>query len=80
MIVNANSIVQHEIQNKNENNKTCQCECKSYRKRRENYSWNPGACICENNNYLKSIADTAVTGSEKFIIIINNLTAKRQIL
>ena len=37
-------------------------------------------CICENNNYLKSIADTTVTGSEKFIIIIDNLTAKRQIL
>ena len=31
------------------NNKTCQCECKNYRKCKENYSFNPSTCICENS-------------------------------
>ena len=26
-----------------------QCECKNYSKRKENYSWNPSTCICENS-------------------------------
>ena len=52
MIVNANAIVQHVIQNKNWNNKTCICESKKYRKREKDYSWNPSICICENSKYL----------------------------
>ena len=30
------------------NNETCQCECKNYRKSKQDYSWNPSKCICEN--------------------------------
>ena len=43
------------------NNKTCTCECKNYRKWKKDYSSNPSKCICENGDYLKSIADTSVT-------------------
>ena len=42
------------------NNKTCQCECKNYHKCQKDYSCNPSTCICENDKYLKSIADTSV--------------------
>ena len=43
------------------NNKTCTCECKNYRKWKKDYSSNPSKCICQNGDYLKSIADTSVT-------------------
>ena len=36
--------------NQERNNKTCQCERKNYRKCKNDYSWNPGTCICENSN------------------------------
>ena len=42
-------------------NRTCQCECKNYRQCKEDYSWNPSICICENSKYLKSITDNSVT-------------------
>ena len=44
------------------NNKTYQCECKNYRKCKKDFSWNPSTCICDNSKYLKSIADSSVTG------------------
>ena len=50
------------------NNKTCQC--KNYCQYKENYSWNPSICICENNNYLKSIADTSVMESQLLCITL----------
>ena len=34
------------------NNKTCQYEYKNYGKCKEDYSWNPSTCICENSKYL----------------------------
>ena len=40
MIVNANAILQHVIQNKNWNNRTCKCESKKYHKHEKAYSWN----------------------------------------
>ena len=43
------------------NNKTCTCECKNYHKWKKDYSSNPSKYICENSDYLKSIADTSVT-------------------
>ena len=54
-----------------------QCECKNYRKRKEAYSWNPRTCICENSNYLKSIADTSVTDWDEIIIVMDNLSTKK---
>ena len=41
--------------NQKRNNKTCQCECKSYRQCKEDYSWNPSTCTCENSKYLKIV-------------------------
>ena len=34
--------------------------CKNYRTCKKDYGWNPSTCICENDKYLKSIADTSV--------------------
>ena len=44
------------------NNKTCQSECEKCEK---DYIWNPSTCICENSKYLKSVANTSVTGVMK---------------
>ena len=71
VIVNANSIVQHVIQIKKWNNKTCQCECKNYRECKKDYSWNPSASSCENSKYLKSIADTSVIESDEIITVMD---------
>ena len=58
-----------------QNNKTYQCTCKNYRMCKDNYSWNPSTCICENSKYLKHIAD--VTVIECNVTIINNLSTKK---
>ena len=63
--------------NKKWNKKTCQCECKNYCKFKKDYSWNGTTCICENNKYLKSIADTSVTECEEIIIIMDNISKKK---
>ena len=42
---------------------------------KDNYSWNPSTCICENSKYLKHIAD--VTAIECNVTIINNLSTKK---
>ena len=54
-----------------QNNKTCQCECKHYCKCKKAYSWNPSAYICDNSKYLKSIADTSATKSDKITIVMD---------
>ena len=59
------------------NNKTCQCECKNYRKCKENYSWNPITCICGNNKHFKIIADTTTSECDEIIIVMDNLSTKR---
>ena len=60
MIVNANSIVQHVSQIKNEIIKHVGKNNKGSRKYKKGYSWNPRTCICENSKYLKSIPDNSV--------------------
>ena len=72
MIVNANAIVQHLIQNKNWNNKTCKCENKKYHKHEKDYSWNPSICICENKKYLKGVVNTSMTKGDEIVIVLNN--------
>ena len=59
------------------NNKTCQCECKNYHKCEKDYSWNPSTFINENSKYLKSVADTSVTYCDEIVIVIDNLSAKK---
>ena len=58
------------------NNKTCQCACKSYRKCGKDYIWNPSACICENNKYLKSIDDTSVIACDDILWVMHIVLTK----
>ena len=58
MIVNANPKAQHVIQIKKRIIKYVSVNVKIIISEKKNYSWNPSTCICENNKYLKSIADT----------------------
>ena len=44
------------------------------------YNWNSNTCICENSQYLKSIADTTVKECNKIAIVMDTLTKERQIL
>ena len=44
----------------------------------KDYTWNPSTCICENSNYLKSIADPSVTVGDGIIIAIDNLSIKKR--
>ena len=62
--------------NQKRDNRLCKCECKNSRKCRKRYSWNPSACICENDKYLKSIADTSVIAYDEIISIINIVSTK----
>lgn len=38
-------------------NRTCQCVCENYRMCKNDYSWSPGTCTCENGKYVKSTVD-----------------------
>ena len=40
-------------------NKTRQCQIKNNRKCEKIFSWNPSICICENNKYLKIVAESS---------------------
>ena len=59
MIVN--SIVQLAIQIKNGIMKHISVS----KKCKKDYNWNPTICICENDNYLKKIADNSVIVCDK---------------
>ena len=37
----------------------------------KDYSLNPSAYICDNSKYIKRIADTSVTKSDKITIVID---------
>ena len=58
------------------NNKTCQCKCKNYRTSKKDYSWDPSTCICENNKYLKNIADTSVIACDEIISAMDMISTK----
>ena len=53
------------------NNKTCQCECKNCRTCKKDCSWYSSDCTCENNKYLKNIADISFIAYDKVISIID---------
>ena len=53
------------------NNETCQCEYKNYHTYKNDYSWNPSKCICENGKYLKSIADDSKIVCDVIICVID---------
>ena len=59
------------------NDKRCQYECKNYRKCKEDYSWNPSTCICDDSKCLKSIADTSLTKCDEIIIAMDILSTKK---
>ena len=55
-------------------------ECKNYCQCKNDYSWDLSVGICENDNYLRSIASTSVTECNEIIIILDLYQQKRQIL
>ena len=40
-------------------------------------SWNPSTCICENSEYLKSVADTSVTECDEIVIVMDSSSIKK---
>ena len=58
------------------NNNKCQCECKKYYKCKKDYSLKTNTGICENSNYLKSIADTSEIAFDKTISVMNIVSTK----
>ena len=60
------------------NNKTYQDECNNYHKGKKVYSWNPTTCMCDNSNYLKSIADSSVVACDEIISVMNTVSTKRK--
>ena len=77
MIVNANLIVQHVIQNKNLIRKQVNVNVNIILSTKTNYSWNPSSCTCEKSKYLKSIADTYVTYCDEIVIDKDNISIKK---
>ena len=53
----------------------CQGECKNYRTCKKYYSCKTSTCICENDKYLKSIADTSVITCDKIISVMDNVSS-----
>ena len=44
---------------------------------KEDYSWNPSTCICENNKYLQSIADTSGRTCDEIISVMNIVSTNK---
>ena len=57
VIVNANSIVQLDVQIKKWNIDKCQCDFKKYSMCIKDYSWNLSTYIDKNRRHLKHIVD-----------------------
>ena len=77
-IANANSIVQLEIQLKNGISKHANVNIKIIvHEKKNNYSWNPSTCICENSKYLKIIADTSVTEYDEIRFVMDIVPTKK---
>ena len=57
-------------------NETCQRECKNYHICKKEYNWNHSTCICENDKYLKSIADTSVVTCDEIISVMDIVSTK----
>ena len=75
MIVNTDSKVQRAIRVKNRIIKHVMWMSKlSWMQKR---SWSLSTCICENNKYLKSVANNSVTECDEVIIVMNNISTKR---
>ena len=65
----------------------CDCKCKlnsticnsnkKWNKCKKDYCWNPSTCICENNKYLKSIADTSVAECDEIVIVMDIVSTKK---
>ena len=55
--------------NSNQNGimKSANVSAKSYGMHKNNFNWNPSICICENERYSKSNADTSVLVCDEII-------------
>ena len=73
MFLNANSIVQHDIQMKNGIMINVQSKCKKYRTHKKDLSWNTSTCIYENRRYLKSIVDNSVIVCDEIINVTDSV-------
>ena len=62
--------------NQKENNKKCQCECKNYHTCKKDYGWDPGTCVCENSEHLKSIANSLVIAYDAITAVIDIVLTK----
>ena len=76
MIVSAGSVVQHIIQIKKWNSKTCQCVCKNDHNCKKDYSWNPSTGTFQNSKYLKKVADTSVITRDEIISVMDIVSIK----
>ena len=52
-------------------NVTSQCECKNYGTCKRDCSWSHSISICENDKYLKSIADTSVIVCDEIMSVMD---------
>ena len=75
-MVNANSIVEHAIEIKNEIIKHVNVNVKIIITVKK-ISWNLSTYICENSKYFKSVAYTSVTDYDEIVIAIGNSSTKK---
>ena len=76
MIVSASSVVQHVIQIKKWNNKTCQYVSENDQNCKKDYSLNPSTGTFENSKYLKKVADTSVIKCDEIIFVMDIVSIK----
>ena len=72
MIVNANSIVQHVIQIKNEIKINANASLKKHHTSKKDYSWSPSTFICDKSKYLNSIVDNSLIMFDKIINVTDS--------
>ena len=51
--------------------------CRNYHTCKKCYSWNPITFICENDKYLKGIADTSMIECDETISVMDTVSTKR---
>ena len=56
---------------KKKNNVKFRCECKNCCTCQKDCSFNPNTCICENDKYLVTIADTSVSPCDEIKHVMN---------
>ena len=76
MIVNANSVVQHVSEIKNRIIQHVNMNVKIIVSAKKIISWNPSTCICKNDNYLESTANTSLIECDEIISVVDIVSTK----